>query len=114
MSKKGIKRPTVSPVARPIAHRANPSALLETRIVSGCETWTDNFEQLAKLRDACVDGIYIDPLINSNRTVEQSREVFWVETKQKRSFDDRHASTVAYIEYMHAYQRDTLSRDSGL
>jgi hypothetical protein len=27
-------------------------------------------------------------------------EVFWGETKEKRSFEDRHASTQAYIEYM--------------
>jgi len=33
---------------------------------------------------------------NSNRNYE----VFWGETKEKRSFEDRHASTQAYIEYM--------------
>ncbi len=27
-------------------------------------------------------------------------EVFWGETKEKRSFEDRHASTQAYIDYM--------------
>ncbi|MCY2994507.1 MAG: DNA methyltransferase [Planctomycetota bacterium] len=40
--------------------------------------------------------IYIDPPFNSNR----SYEVFWGEAKEKRAFDDRHASTQAYIEYM--------------
>jgi DNA modification methylase len=56
----------------------------------------DNLEQLAKLPDACVDLIYIDPPFNSNRNYE----VFWGETKEKRSFEDRHASTQAYIDYM--------------
>jgi|ERR1035441_3579308 hypothetical protein len=36
---------------------AKPSALLDTRVVY-CG---DNLEQLAKLPDACVDLIYIDP-----------------------------------------------------
>ena len=56
----------------------------------------DNLEQLAKLPDACVDLIYIDPPFNSNRNYE----VFWGETKEKRSFEDRHANTQAYIDYM--------------
>ncbi|MCX5682172.1 MAG: DNA methyltransferase, partial [Planctomycetota bacterium] len=46
--------------------------------------------------DACVDLVYIDPPFNSNRNYE----VFWGETKEKRSFEDRHASTQAYIEFM--------------
>ena len=69
-----------------------PSALLDTRVVY-CG---DNLEQLAKLPDACVDLIYIDPPFNSNRNYE----VFWGETKEKRAFEDRHASTQAYIDYM--------------
>jgi len=69
-----------------------PSSLLDTRVVY-CG---DNLEQLAKLPDACVDLIYIDPPFNSNRNYE----VFWGETKEKRAFEDRHASTQAYIEYM--------------
>jgi hypothetical protein len=40
-----------------------PSSLLDTRVVY-CG---DNLEQLAKLPDACVDLIYIDPPFNSNR-----------------------------------------------
>ena len=56
----------------------------------------DNLEQLRKLPDACVDLIYIDPPFNSNRNYE----VFWGETKEKRAFEDRHASTKAYIDYM--------------
>ncbi len=71
---------------------ARPSSLLDTRVVY-CG---DNLEQLAKLPDRCVDLIYIDPPFNSNRNYE----VFWGETKEKRSFEDRHASTQAYIEYM--------------
>jgi hypothetical protein len=71
---------------------ARPSALLDTRVVY-CG---DNLEQLAKLPDACVDLIYIDPPFNSNRNYE----VFWGETKEKRAFADRHESTRAYIDYM--------------
>lgn len=71
---------------------ARPSALIDTRVVY-CG---DNLDQLAKLPDHCVDLIYIDPPFNSNRNYE----VFWGETKEKRSFEDRHASTQAYIDYM--------------
>ncbi len=69
-----------------------PSALVDTRVIN-CG---DNLEQLKKLPDACVDLIYIDPPFNSNRNYE----VFWGETKEKRAFEDRHASTQAYIEFM--------------
>lgn len=79
--------------ARPATGRkARPSALLDTRVIY-CG---DNLEQLAKLPDKCVDLIYIDPPFNSNRNYE----VFWGESKEKRSFDDRHESTQAYIDYM--------------
>lgn len=56
----------------------------------------DCLDQLPKLAEASVDLIYIDPPFNSNRDYE----VFWGETKEKRSFEDRHASTAAYIDYM--------------
>ena len=79
----GVTRPT-----KP----SKPSALLDTRVVY-CG---DNLEQLAKLPDACVDLIYIDPPFNSNRNYE----VFWGETKEKRAFEDRHENTKAYIDYM--------------
>ena len=69
-----------------------PSSLVDTRVIY-CG---DNLEQLRKLPDACVDLIYIDPPFNSNRNYE----VFWGETKEKRAFEDRHASTQAYIEFM--------------
>ena len=68
------------------------SALVDTRVIY-CG---DNLDQLAKLPDHCIDLIYIDPPFNSNRNYE----VFWGETKEKRSFADRHASTQAYIEFM--------------
>ncbi len=74
------------------ARASRPSALLDTRIVYCC----DCLDQLAKLPDGCVDLIYIDPPFNSN----QDYEVFWGETKEKRAFEDRHASTLAYIDYM--------------
>jgi DNA modification methylase len=69
-----------------------PSSLIDTRVIY-CG---DNLEQLKKLPDNCVDLIYIDPPFNSNRNYE----VFWGETKEKRSFEDRHASTQAYIDFM--------------
>ena len=78
--------------AAPAVPSGRPSALLDTRVVY-CG---DNLEQLAKLPPACVDLIYIDPPFNSNRNYE----VFWGETKEKRAFEDRHASTQAYIDYM--------------
>ena len=69
-----------------------PSAVVDTRVIY-CG---DNLEQSPKLPDACVDLVYIDPPFNSNRNYE----VFWGETKEKRAFEDRHASTQAYIDYM--------------
>ena len=71
---------------------ARPSSLVDTRVVY-CG---DNLEQLEKLPDDCVDLIYIDPPFNSNRNYE----VFWGERKEKRSFEDRHASTQAYVDNM--------------
>jgi len=56
----------------------------------------DNLDQLKKLPGACIDLIYIDPPFNSNRNYE----VFWGETREKRAFEDRHASTQAYIDFM--------------
>jgi hypothetical protein len=74
----------------PSETRQKPSALLDTRVVY-CG---DNLEQLAKLPDACVDLIYIDPPawpkplrrgegppFNSNRNYE----VFWGETNSRCS-----------------------------
>ena len=72
--------------------RLKPSPVIDTRVIY-CG---DNLEQLRKLPDACVDLIYIDPPFNSNRNYE----VFWGETKEKRAFEDRHASTQAYIDFM--------------
>ena len=71
---------------------SKPSALIDTRVIY-CG---DNLEQLRKLPDVCVDLIYIDPPFNSNRNYE----VFWGETKERRAFEDRHASTQAYIDFM--------------
>ncbi len=69
-----------------------PSAIVDTRVIY-CG---DNLDQLRKLPDGCVDLVYIDPPFNSNRNYE----VFWGETKEKRSFEDRHESTAAYIDFM--------------
>ncbi len=76
----------------PPAPAGRPSSLVDTRIIY-CG---DCLDQLSKLPDGCVDLVYIDPPFNSNRNYE----VFWGETKEKRAFEDRHASTQAYIEYM--------------
>ncbi|MGA2540968.1 MAG: DNA methyltransferase [Verrucomicrobiota bacterium] len=83
-------KPAAEP--KPAQTPARPSALVDTRIIY-CG---DNLAQLKQLPDACVDLIYIDPPFNSNRNYE----VFWGETKEKRSFEDRHESTHAYIDYM--------------
>ncbi len=56
----------------------------------------DNLGKLRELPDSCVDLIYIDPPFNSNRDYE----VFWGDTREKRAFEDRHASNHAYIEFM--------------
>src|ERR1039458_9733031 len=59
-----------------------PSPLLDTRVVY-CG---DNLEQLAKLPDACVDLIYIDPPVNSNRNYGPCRTgQCWGESKEKRA-----------------------------
>src|SRR5207244_7409164 len=80
-------------IAKALAPPAGkPSSLLDTRVVY-CG---DCLEQLKNLPDTSVDLIYIDPPFNSNRNYE----VFWGETKEKRAFEDRHASTAAYIDYM--------------
>ncbi len=76
----------------PSARDRRSSSLIDTRIIH-CG---DCLDQLRRLPNACVDLIYIDPPFNSNRNYE----VFWGETKEKRAFEDRHASTQAYIEYM--------------
>ena len=67
MAKKG--KPTTQPETKTQAppHAGKPSALLDTRVVY-CG---DNLEQLAKLPDACVDLIYIDPPFNSEAAVSR-------------------------------------------
>ncbi len=79
--------------ATPAATRSGrPSALVDTRVVY-CG---DCLDQLRKLPDGCVDLVYIDRPFNSNRNYE----VFWGETRETRAFEDQHASTAAYIDYM--------------
>ena len=90
MAKTGTTDKTTSKSAPTAAGK--PSSLLDTRVIY-CG---DCLEQLSNLPPACVDLIYIDPPFNSNRNYE----VFWGETKEKRAFEDRHASTAAYIDYM--------------
>jgi len=78
MAKKPVSERKGGPAA------GKPSPLVDTRVIY-CG---DNLDQLKKLPEECVDLIYIDPPFNSNRNYE----VFWGETKEKRAFEDRHAS----------------------
>ncbi len=97
MPRKASQPKAASPAAIPAGR---PSALVDTRIIY-CG---DCLDQLPKLPDGCVDLIYIDPPFNSNRNYE----VFWGERSEPRAqasgfparFEDRHASTAAYIDYM--------------
>jgi DNA modification methylase len=91
-TEKAGAEPPETVVAATFVQVGRPSSLLDTRVVY-CG---DCLEQLQNLPDQCVDLIYIDPPFNSNRNYE----VFWGETKEKRAFEDRHASTQAYIDYM--------------
>jgi DNA modification methylase len=86
MAKKAAKSKAAAQVS------GKPSSLVDTRVIY-CG---DNLDQLRKFPDECIDLIYIDPPFNSNRNYE----VFWGETKEKRAFEDRHASTQAYIDFM--------------
>ena len=89
-----------TPAERPGASTARagrPSALLDTRIIY-CG---DCVDQLARLPDGCVDRLYLwhrFPTGDSNSN--RNYEVFWGEAKEKRAFEDRHASTAAYTDYM--------------
>jgi DNA modification methylase len=83
------KRKAPSP---PFRRPTRPLSAIDTQVIY-CG---DNLAELPRLPDACVDLIYIGPPFNSNRRYE----TFWGETKEKRAFEDRHASTEAIIEYM--------------
>ena len=91
MAKKKASKSKKAPVKKAVPAEKS-SAVVDTRVIY-CG---DNLEQLKKLPKNNVDLIYIDPPFNSNRNYE----VFWGETKEKRSFEDRHGSTQAYIEFM--------------
>jgi hypothetical protein len=81
-----------------------PSALRDTRVVYR----GDNLEQLAKpaltlpkgLPDGRVKLTYVDPAPVSEVELPFNYKVFWGETKEKRSFEERHASTQAYIDFL--------------
>src|SRR5438552_18507823 len=94
------KKPRAAKTPAAPSISVKPSALLDTRVIY-CG---DCLDQLRKLPDACTDLIYIDPPFNSNRNYEG----FWGERSEPRplasrplsAFEDRHASTQAYIDYM--------------
>jgi DNA modification methylase len=71
----------------------------------------DCLDQLPRLPDNAIELAYIDPPFNSN----QNYEVFWGETKEKRAFVDRHASTQAYIHFMRprCVQLHRVLKDTG-
>jgi hypothetical protein len=112
-------RPSANRAAPPAAApvRSRPSALVDARIIY-CLPLTlrstvqggDCLDELRRLADGCVDLVYIDPAFNSNRNYEVFS--FGGETKEKRAFEDRHASTEAYIDYMRPYQCATSSRNA--
>jgi len=89
MTEKAVTKKAVKKTAAKTAAKRKSSAIVDTRVVY-CG---DNLDQLRKLPDGCVDLVYIDPPFNSNRNYE----VFWGETKEKRAFEDRHASTFVSI-----------------
>jgi len=106
MSRKASKPKTAK---RNPAPSRRPSSLVDTRIIY-CG---DCLDQLQKLPDACVDLIYIDPPLNSNRNYEvfcggfsePRPPALYAERQGLGSevdppFEDRHASTQSYIEYM--------------
>jgi DNA modification methylase len=81
----------------PKPKRASEAKIRLARPVHTHIIWCgDNLDYLRKLPDACIDLIYIDPPFNSNRNYE----VFWGEDHEGRTFDDRHASTTAYLNFM--------------
>jgi hypothetical protein len=108
MAKKGKSDKSTASEIIPAPRAGKPSALLDTRVVycglRQAQSSRDNLEQLAKLPDHCIDLIYIDPApmsavewpFSSNRNYE----VFWGETKEKRAFEGRHASTQASVGCM--------------
>src|SRR5947209_3742923 len=75
-----------------MATSAAQSSLVDTRVIY-CG---DNLLQLRALPDSCIDLVYIDPPFNSDRLYE----TFWGETQERRSFEDRHESTEAYVRFM--------------
>jgi 16S rRNA G966 N2-methylase RsmD len=79
MARKSKSNPRKTPASgKPFdVAQGRPSAVVDTRVIY-CG---DNLDQLKKFPDGCVDLIYIDPPFNSNRNYE----VFWGETKEKRS-----------------------------
>ena len=91
-------------VSAPAAPKRKTSPLLDTRVIF-CG---DNLDKLKDFPDATVDLIYIDPPFNSNRNYE----VFWGETREKRSFEDRHASDVPPF-YVPAVMRVRASTGSS-
>ncbi len=99
-----------------VPKQGRPSSLLDTRVIycglRRAQSSRDNLEQLKKLPDRCpqrrrsrsersaVSGDAARSRNLDGLSEIPNYEVFWGETKEKRSFEDRHASTAAYIDYM--------------
>ena len=56
----------------------------------------DCLDLFKRIDDESVDLIYIDPPFNSNRNYE----IFWGDSQEKRSFDDRFGDAQHYVKWM--------------
>lgn len=90
----------------PATATAQPTPTLQTNVIHH----GDNLDILRTLPDECVDLIYLDPPFNTNRTrrgTSRSSDAASASDAQRGSptgaaitFDDRFASTAAYIDFM--------------
>jgi hypothetical protein len=79
-------------ISTEVQYMGKRSSLVDTSVIY-CG---DCLDKLQELPTESVDLIYIDPPFNSNRQFE----TFWPEVQEKRRFEDRHASTQAYLDFM--------------
>jgi DNA modification methylase len=64
----------------------------------------DNLQKLREIPDESIDLVYIDPPFNSNRNYE----IFWGDSKEKRSFDDRFGAVEHYIAWMRPFRASSM------
>ncbi len=80
------KKPKTQSYPAPAASAGRPSALVDTRVIY-CG---DNLDQLAKLPDACVDLIYIDP--PSNPVISQGFDAIGITPVSERFCEMKYGS----------------------